>query len=264
MIQKRHFQPEEDSLIFNYTGNMEIFHAVLGNIEYAPGVSSLNNTAIDTAIQSVLLNKNDSEIQENFQRLAEMGVFTFKMNQAKTGTFKATVSGKEYELPAKHDGAYLTATDWLSYLQCATLAGHKPSIDYLLSLTYNDFTLSVADFISLDQAIVESYRSIYLDSENEEEIVELIAMVEQRAEHPYIRDYILPPLLVYKAFFTKRDDLIDEAIVNALNKHINYWSTEEKKYGSRGWISVPLISVLVHKGFKTTVKSEYLPENIIP
>lgn len=264
IYQERHFQPAEDSLIYDYESNMGILNAVLGNIEYAPGVSSLNNTAIDGAVQGVMLNKNHEEMLENFQRLAEMGIFTFKMNQANTATFTAIISGREFELPAHRDGAYITATDWLSYLQCATIANYKAGLDYLLSVPSEVFEMTSASFNIFDQTLVECYKSIYLDSENEEKVMQLIEKVTQNTDHPYLENYVIPALAVYKSLYTKQHNQIEEAIVEALNKHFNYWSIEERKYGTRGWISIPLISVLIHKGYKTAVESDYLPKNIIP
>lgn len=261
--QTRHFQQEEDSLIFDYESNLNVLNTVLSNIEYAPGVSSLNNYAISTAVNGVLLNKSKKEMLENFQRFAEMGVLTFKMNAADSATFTATVLGKEFELQSERDGSYLTAMDWLSCLQFATIAGHQPSIDYLLSVPSKVFEMTSASFNAFDQALVECYKEIYQNGENEEKVLKLIQVVQENANHPYLNNYALPTLSVYQSFYTAKDELVNQAITEALDKHFNYWSTEENKYDSRGCISIPIISALIHKNYKTTLKSEYLPENII-
>lgn len=267
--QTRHFQPKEENLIYDYGNDLMILNTVLGNIEHPSGVSSLNYYALSTAIRSVLLNKSKEEILENFQRLAEMGVFTFKMNQSGTGTFKSTVCGKEYEFQGEQEGSYITATDWLLYLQCATIANDKQSMDYLLSLTYEVFALSSVSHDALDQLIVLCFKAIYQDFENENEVLELIRLTEEKGKvygssFTFFNDYVIPVLSVYRAFYSKQDALIDEVLENTISKHIKYWSTEEQKYDTRGWISIPLISALIHKKFKTSVKSEYLPDNIIP
>lgn len=262
--QTRHFQPEEDSLVSSYRRNSNVLQAVLGNIEYAPGVSSLNNTALDSAIKGILLNKTNDEISGNFKLLAEMGVFTFQMNQAKSGTFISSVWGKEYEFTGNREGSYITATDWVLYLQCATIANDIKSIDYLLSLTSEVFELTSASFDAFDRALVECYKAIYLDFENEEKIIKLISSAEEKSNHPFFNNYVVPVLSVYQSFYSKQEGLIDETIVKALTKHVNYWEKEDNKYAVKGWISIPLISALIHKNYHTEVKSAYLPENIIP
>ncbi len=261
--QTRHFQPEEDSLIFAYSSDMSVLDAVLRNIEYAPGVSSLNNTAMDAIVKGVLLNKS-KEMLGNFQLLAEMGVFTFRMNEAKTHTFKSVVWGKQYEFPGNQEGSYITATDWVTYLQCATIADDLQSIDYLLSVPSEVFEMTSASFNAFDQALVECYKGIYLDFENEEMILQLIKTTQENASHPYLNNYVIPALLVYKSFYTKHENVIDETITDALIKHRNYWDTEDHKYASKGWISIPIISALIHKNYKVAVKSAYLPDNLIP
>lgn len=263
-IQKRHFQQEEDSLIFDYESNLNALNTVLSNIEYAPGVSSLNNYAITTAVNGVLLNKSKQEMLKNFQRFAEMGVLTFKMNAADSATFTAMVLGKEFELKSERDGSYLTAMDWLSYLQFATIARHQASIDYLLSVPSKVFKMTSASFNAFDQALVECYKEIYQNGENEENVVKLIETVVNRANHPYLNSYALPTLSVYQSFYTAKDELVNQSIIEALDKHFRYWNKKDNKYDSKGCISIPVISALIHKNYKTTVKSEYLPQNIIP
>lgn len=262
--QVRHFQSDEDSLIFDYESNLNVLNAVLGNIEYAPGVSSLKNYAMDVAVNGVLLNKIKTEMLENFRRFAEMGVFTFKMNAADSATFTAMVLGKEFELPADRDGSYITATDWLSYLQCATIAGDQQSIDYLLSIPSKVFEMTSASFNAFDQSLVECYKEIYQNHENEEAVLKRIKTVMENANHPYLNNYLLPTLNVYQSFYSAKGEDISETIADALTKHVNYWNTEDNKFDSRGWISIPLISALIHKNYHTEVKSAYLPENIIP
>lgn len=261
--QTRHFRPTEGNLISDYESNLKVLNTVLGNIEYAPGVSSLNYYAISNAVKGVLLNKSKKEMLENFQRFAEMGALTFKMNAADSSTFTAMVLGKEFELQSERDGSYLTAMDWLSCLQCATIAGHQPSIDYLLSVPAKVFEMTSASFNAFDRALVECYKEIYQNGENEEKVLKLIKTVIENANHPYLNNYAIPTLNVYQSFYSGQNDLIDQAITDALNKHFTYWNTEDNKYDSKGWISIPVISALIHKNYKTAVKSEYLPENII-
>jgi hypothetical protein len=163
------------------------------------------------------------------------------------------------------------AVSWLDALWLAMICRERPRIDLLAAIPRDLLRASTIEYDEFVYSWVGALQTYWTRGEGlVEEILSAMAGTDPAGLRQLDADAVLqryyPPIEMFY-HLTQRDDAkFNDSLVNALELHKRFWSTEDQRTSPFGYVALgPLAIACLARdaGVTIEVESEYLPANLL-
>ncbi|MEU7066507.1 immunity 49 family protein [Streptomyces sp. NPDC046161] len=204
----------------------------------------------------------------------QTGSALFAAGRATEGTVtcRIGVNGEERKLPATGPQEYLHAGNWLTTFYLAAICRENDRVNQLAQVPLSFLRASGAEFDEYIYAWIETIQNHWLGrQETWDTLVRAMDGTDPENVRIAGKDLMLkilyPPINLFCRYVTRDNTLFNEALVEALTWHKEYWTANEARAKSgEGLVALgPLAIACMARdaGMPIEVESEYLPKELL-
>jgi hypothetical protein len=228
---------------------------------------NLANTrcAVDTKATKI-------ETWEAWVTAMQVGSALFASASATEGFAECRIGGELKHLPATGPQPYANAGTWVTSFCLAMICRDNQRLNRLAQVPVSLLRESGAVFDEYVYAWVETLQAFWAGRENVGE--RLVTAVDgtnpeaaQYADPELMAKILYPPIILFYRYLRGDHAQFNEALVDALRWHKEYWSADdERAMSSDGLVALAPLAVAClarDAGFPVEVESEYMPEALL-
>ncbi|MFF1497114.1 immunity 49 family protein [Streptomyces sp. NPDC058304] len=204
----------------------------------------------------------------------QTGSALFAAGQVTEGTVtcRIGVNGDERQLPATGPQEYLHAANWLTSFYLAAICRENGRVNQLAHIPLSFLRASGAEFDQYIYPWIETIQNHWFGrQETWDTLVRAVDGTDpanvQIAGRELMLKILYPPINLFYRYLTRDNTLFNEALVEALSWHKEYWTANEARARSgEGLVALgPLAIACMARdaGMPIEVESEYLPEELL-
>ncbi|MER7729881.1 immunity 49 family protein [Streptomyces erythrochromogenes] len=204
----------------------------------------------------------------------QTGSALFAAGRAAEGTVtcRIGVNGEQRELPATGPQEYLHAGNWLTSFYLAAICRENGRVNELAHVPQSFLRASDAEF---DEYIYAWIETIQHHWHGRQETWDTLVRAVDGTDPAHVRiagqelmlKILYPPLQLFHRYVARENDLFNEALADALNRHKEYWTANEDRARSgEGLVALgPLAIACMARdaGMPIEVESAYLPQELL-
>lgn len=202
----------------------------------------------------------------------QVGSALFATANASEGSVQCRIDHEVRDIPATGPQPYADAGNWLTAFWFAVVCRDQNRMDQLCEVPLELLRASGAEYDEYIYHWVDSLQTYWLERPGL--VDKLIAAIE--ASHPdvariadrdLLQKILYQPINLFHRFLRKDHDGFNEALLEALQLHKQYWTADEDREESvEGYLALgPLaITCLAYDaGFPINVESDYIPSELL-
>ncbi len=202
----------------------------------------------------------------------QVGSAMFTAATSSDSTVDCMIAHKVRTIPAVQPSHFTDAGNWLTALWLAVICREQGRIDELVRVPVSLLRESGAVYDEYIYAWVEALQAYFTDRpEFGSSLVAAFRGTDpdqlQVAGRELMLSLLYPPLNLFLKFVQRDQEQFDQALVEALELHKQYWTADEdRSLSSEGAVSVPLLAIsclAYDAGMSVSVDSEYLPRHLL-
>ncbi|WJV46469.1 immunity 49 family protein [Streptomyces flavofungini] len=202
----------------------------------------------------------------------QTGSALFAAATAEEGGVQCRIGGETRTIPAIGPRSYTDAGNWVSSFYLALVCREQGRLNQLARVPISLLRESGAMYDEYIYAWVDSLQRYWLgESGVMEKLVEAVdgasPQVAQVADGEQLLKILYPPLELFHRYLTQEHEKFNEALVDALTWHKEYWTgDDDRAMSSAGLVALgPLALACLAReaGFPIEVESEYLPKALL-
>ncbi|MER8092846.1 immunity 49 family protein [Streptomyces goshikiensis] len=187
-------------------------------------------------------------------------------------TCRIGVNGEERELPATGPQEYLHAGNWITSFYLAAICRENDRVQQLVQVPLDFLRASGAEFDDYLYAWIETIQNHWFGrQETWETLVRAVDGTDPAnvriAGKELMLKILYPPINLFYRYVTRDNTLFNEALVEALTWHKEYWTANDARSRSgEGLVALgPLAIACMARdaGMPIEVESEYLPKELL-
>ncbi|MFD8991374.1 immunity 49 family protein [Streptomyces goshikiensis] len=204
----------------------------------------------------------------------QAGSALFAAGRATEGTVtcRIGVNGEERELPATGPQEYLHAGNWITSFYLAAICRENDRVQQLVQVPLDFLRASGAEFDDYLYAWIETIQNHWFGrQETWETLVRAVDGTDPAnvriAGKELMLKILYPPINLFYRYVTRDNTLFNEALVEALTWHKEYWTANDARSRSgEGLVALgPLAIACMARdaGMPIEVESAYLPKELL-
>lgn len=249
--------------------------SAIDDLEEAPEMFGLTfSKALSTAQLHCLYDPtaNKSETWEAWVAAMQVGSALFASATASEGTtVECMIAHKKRTIPACGVKHFVDAGTWLEAFWLAVICRDQARMTQLCNVPIELLRASGAVFEEYIYHWVDALQTYWLERPGLGE--KLVAAFDgtnpdtlRFVDREMMLKVLYPPLDLFYRFISQDPDKFNEALVQAVELHKEYWTADEERESLTGDVAIAPLAIAClafDAGRPIEVESEYLPENLL-
>ena len=266
----RHFTEDEEIIsdeIDYYMGRLDKICTAIKK-RPASSLGSAFRKSFDILSLLIVGSRERSKILRIFKFAKNLGLINFQFGTKVDENFTCVLEESVFMLVGQQNTVYMDIDTWLNAWFCSVLLRDMEAIKSLCQVPESIHKKANIKPDPFDLCFVKAIKGLFNpNADIVQLLIEAIEASDSNLIHPdrlgYSNYILLPQLHLYRCILTSNQEEFNDGLREALLSHQVFWQEEDKKYDSKGWISLPLMAAAAiaydTKDYELAFETDYIP-----